>query len=227
MHNLRSILGTSDAEGLAERTSRALQEQVEHAANSLWRYDSWQQLPPAASISICRADGASIRAAPRPQAVVPRLVHQLQRAGWPPQLPTVAPAATEAGNQHSPTSQHGGAGAAAALPSGLLHAVQQCQHRQGLVHEQQVSQLRHLSGYKPAPQAARPWRANLTALQAAAGKLPDEDTARWARWWLMVRAVWCTDRSTIVLRCQAWCFGVCVSSSYLLTACSAYNATTC
>lgn len=83
MHNLRTILATSDAEGLADRVSRALQDRVAHAQHNMWRFDSWQELPPAASISICRADGAVLRAALRPLAVVPRLVHHLQQAGWP------------------------------------------------------------------------------------------------------------------------------------------------
>jgi hypothetical protein len=93
MHNLRTILATSDAEGLADRVSRALQDRVAQAQHNMWRYDSWQELPPAASISICRADGAVLRAALRPQAVVPRLVHHLQQAGWPkPSQPTGAKA---------------------------------------------------------------------------------------------------------------------------------------
>lgn len=84
MHNLRTILSTSDAEGLADRVSRVLQERVAHAQRNLWRAQTWQQLPPCASISVCRADGASIRAALRPQVVVPRMVQQLQHADWPP-----------------------------------------------------------------------------------------------------------------------------------------------
>jgi hypothetical protein len=95
MHNLRTILGTSDAEGLADRVSRALQERVAHAQHNLWRADSWQQLPPAASISVCRADGASIRAALRPQVVVPRMVRHLQQAGWPPVAATADVPAAE------------------------------------------------------------------------------------------------------------------------------------
>jgi hypothetical protein len=97
MHNLRTILGTSDAEGLADRVSRALQERVAHAQHNLWRADSWQQLPPAASISVCRADGASIRAALRPQVVVPRMVHHLQQAGSPPVAAQAATAGVAAG----------------------------------------------------------------------------------------------------------------------------------
>jgi len=88
LHNLRTILATSDADGLADRVSKALQDSLVRVHRSLWRYDSWQHLPPAGSISICRADGAAIRAALRPQAVVPRLVHHLQQTGWPPELET-------------------------------------------------------------------------------------------------------------------------------------------
>lgn len=83
MHSLRRILATSDAEGLAERVSRALQCRLTYASKNLWRYDNWQQLPPAATIFSCRSDGASLRASLRPQLMVPRLVHLLQQAGWP------------------------------------------------------------------------------------------------------------------------------------------------
>lgn len=53
-------------------------------SSSLWRSTSWQDYPPAASISVCRADRATVRASLRPEAVVPRLVHNLQQIGWPP-----------------------------------------------------------------------------------------------------------------------------------------------
>lgn len=90
LHNLRPILCTSDAEGLADRASRALQEQLQRLV--LWRHDDWRDLPPAASISVCRADRACIRASLRPQAVVPRLVDHLQQLGWPPPCqPTACP----------------------------------------------------------------------------------------------------------------------------------------
>jgi hypothetical protein len=85
MHNLRTILATSDAEGLADRVSRALQDRVAQAQHNMWRYDSWQELPPAASISICRADGAVLRAALRPQAVVAGPNQASQQARKPQQ----------------------------------------------------------------------------------------------------------------------------------------------
>jgi hypothetical protein len=101
MHNLRTILAASDAEGLADRVSTALQDRVAHAQHNMWRYDSWRELPPAASISICRADGAVLRAALRPQAVVPRLVHHLQQAGWPKSSKPTGPKAPAGGSSVS------------------------------------------------------------------------------------------------------------------------------
>ncbi|WIA28949.1 hypothetical protein OEZ86_011472 [Tetradesmus obliquus] len=56
LHNLRPLLGVTDTEELAERVSKALQDQV--AKLKPWRFGSWQHLPPAASISCCRANSA-------------------------------------------------------------------------------------------------------------------------------------------------------------------------
>lgn len=159
MHNLRPILAISDAEGLAERVSRALQDKLLHLQHNLWRYDSWQELPPAASISVCRADGASIRAGLRPQAVVPHLVAQLQQLGWPPDTPpgldaAASPAGSSdeatssqigstSGTTNSPdsgSSRSGTAAGAMPLPAGLVQVLQVCQQRMNLLHTGQVLQ---------------------------------------------------------------------------------------
>lgn len=189
MHNLRTILATADAEGLAERVSRALQDRLHKAHNSLWRHDTWQQLPPAASMTICRADGASIRAALRPQAVVPRLVQQLQQTGWPQcQLPgslqqVIPPDCSSTSSRADPLLDS---------QPGLLQVLHLCQHRMHLLHTQQLPQLQHLRGAcTPVPgldktqgaaaaskKAAGCWRPNMTAVQAAAAKLPTEDVVR-------------------------------------------------
>lgn len=174
LHNLRTILATSDAEGLADRVSRALQDRLAHAQRNMWRYGSWQDLPPDASISICRADGATIRAALRPQAVVPRLVHHLQQAGWPPgHQPKPASKVGSAADSHACTrdvstvrdvvsvrsslSSSGGWASGAdgldeCLPPGLLDVMHLCQQRMGLLRSQQLLQLQHLrqgSGSQP------------------------------------------------------------------------------
>lgn len=189
MHNLRTILATADAEGLAERVSRALQDRLHKAHNSLWRHDTWQQLPPAASMTICRADGASIRAALRPQPVVPRLVQQLQQTGWPQcQLPgslqqVIPPDCSSTSSRADPLLDS---------QPGLLQVLHLCQHRMHLLHTQQLPQLQHLRGAcTPVPgldktqgaaaaskKAAGCWRPNMTAVQAAAAKLPTEDVVR-------------------------------------------------
>jgi hypothetical protein len=84
LQQLRRRLATSDAEGLAERVSSALQEQLARVAATLYRHDSWVTMPPAAALGVCRADGGCVRATLRPPAVVPHLVQQLQATGWPP-----------------------------------------------------------------------------------------------------------------------------------------------
>lgn len=95
-----------------DATPPPVQDQVSRLSAGLWRFSSWQQLPPAASISVCRADRSTVRASLRPQAVVPRLVHQLQQAGWP--LCAAASCSKAAGGQQQLSlSSHSGATAAA------------------------------------------------------------------------------------------------------------------
>jgi F-box domain len=101
LFNLRPLLGVSDTEGLAERTSKALQECAAACADRLWRCKSWQEFPHAASVAVCRADRAAVRMALRPEAVVPRAIHRLQQAGWPPAHPVHCGAAVcSAGSTH-------------------------------------------------------------------------------------------------------------------------------
>jgi hypothetical protein len=180
MHNLRSILGTSDAAGLAETSSSVLQDRLTAVKQNLWRYDCWQDVPPEASMSVCRADGFSIRARLHPRVVVPRLLRQLQQAGWPPPPggATGAAAAAAAGSSADSTERP--------LPPGVLEVLQLCQHR--MRHSTQLLQLQQLRGLFGSTQQAagvqqvsRPrssWRLNRPALQAVVPYIPDESTAR-------------------------------------------------
>jgi len=72
----------------------SLQACVERLSKALWKYPCWDQLPPAATISICRADRGTVRASLRPEAVVPQILHQLQQLGWPPPFSSAAPDST-------------------------------------------------------------------------------------------------------------------------------------
>lgn len=193
MHNLRTILATSDAEGLADRVSRALQDRLARAQRNMWRHGSWQDLPPDASISICRADGATIRAALRPQAVVPRLVHHLQQAGWPPAKHQPKPAGRTGPAAHNSActgdvstvrdvlyaqrSLSSGGGCVSGsdclvsecLPPGLVDVMHLCQQRMGLLRSQQLQQLQHLR--KPS-QPVQPG-AKAGCVKGAAGWRPN------------------------------------------------------
>ncbi|KAF6251802.1 hypothetical protein COO60DRAFT_1674389 [Scenedesmus sp. NREL 46B-D3] len=168
LDNLRPLLGVTDTEELAERVSKAVQDQV--AKLKLWRFSSWQQLPPAASISCCWADRSTVRASLRPEAAVPRLVHQLQQAGWPP--------------------QHAAATAAALCRSRLqLLLVGQLPGLAELAHSRS-SGSRGVPRRGSSPGSAEPrerlavlqlgHRPSLQMLTLAAGKLPDVATARQA-----------------------------------------------
>jgi hypothetical protein len=196
MHNLRTILG-SDAEGLAERVSRALQDRLAHLQHNLWRYDSWQELPPAASISVCRADGASIRAGLRPQAVVPHLVAQLQQLGWPPDTPPGPhTAASAAGSSNGDSSSQSGSmsgtpntsdvdgsssrtgvpAGAMPLPACLIEVLHVCQQRMNLLHTGQV--LQQLRGAALGQKAAG-LRATTTTVGAGAATAGPAPFCQW------------------------------------------------
>lgn len=91
---LRIVTADVSQHALLTHAAAAVQDQV--AKLKPWRFGSWQHLPPAASISCCRANRSAVCARLRPEAVVPRLVHQLQQAGWPPQLAATDAAAAAA-----------------------------------------------------------------------------------------------------------------------------------
>lgn len=180
MHNLRSILGTSDAAGLAETTSSVQQDRLALVKQNLWRYECWQDVPPEASMRVCRADGFIIRAALQPRVVVPRLLRQLQQAGWPPPPGDTTGTAAAASACSSADSME------QSLPPGVLEVLELCQHR--MRQSIQLSQLQQLRGrFEPAQQAAdsqqvswqgSTWRLNRPALRAAVPYIPDETTAR-------------------------------------------------